>query len=99
MSTMQNTLTEPQRAALLRLIDIAKRHSGQPRHVANFLLAVTDAHQYGAWNPRDLLSVSTNIADDMVTVIAALAYYDFSVYDLGLQDDFKTIARQWRPES
>ncbi|WP_422656546.1 DUF7673 family protein [Noviherbaspirillum sp.] len=77
----------------------AQRHSGQPRHVANFLLVVTDAHQYGAWNPRYLLSVLINIADDMVTVVAALAYYDFSVYDLGLQDDFETIALQWRPES
>ncbi|HYD94739.1 MAG TPA: hypothetical protein VEC01_05385 [Noviherbaspirillum sp.] len=45
------------------------------------------------------MSVLINIADDMVTVVAALAYYDFSVYDLGLQDDFETIALQWRPES
>lgn len=94
---MQNTLTEAQLAALLRSIDIAKRDTGQPRRVANFLLALADARVYGGWNPRDLLGVSAHIADDMVTLIAAIAYYDFSAYELGLQDEFEAIARRWRP--
>jgi ParB family chromosome partitioning protein len=55
--------------ALERLLRIARQDTGQARRVANFLLARYNAEENGDWDPVDLWSVDTAIADDMLLVV------------------------------
>jgi hypothetical protein len=55
--------------ALGRLCAIAKRDTGQSRRVANFLLTWHNAGENGGWDPPDLWSVDTAIAEDMLAVL------------------------------
>jgi ParB family transcriptional regulator, chromosome partitioning protein len=52
-----------------RLLRITRQDTGQARRVANFLLARHNAEENGGWDPVDLWSVDTAIADDMLLVV------------------------------
>ena len=61
-----------QRAALERLIAIARSDTGQSRRVAGFLLAWWNAPECGGFDLTDLWAVDRSIAADMLTVFALL---------------------------
>jgi hypothetical protein len=84
--------------ALERLIDIAKRDTGQSRYVADFLLAWWNASNCGGFDLTSLWGVDTVIAADMVTVFGLIAKVYRYPDTLGYEADFKAIARAWRPE-
>lgn len=87
-----------EKAALERLIEIAKRDTGQSRRVANFLLAWWNAENCGSFDLTDLWGVDDAIAADMVTVFAFIAR-GYSYPDkLGYEDDFKSIVGAWRSQ-
>lgn len=99
LSTPVNRNLEPAEAdALTRLIDIAKRDTGQSRRVADFLLAWWNSGECGAFDLTNLWSVDAAIAADMVTVFAAVARVCSYPDSLGYEKDFKAIVRAWRPE-
>lgn len=92
------TVTASEASALERLIDIAKRDTGQSRRVADFLLAWWNAGSCGSFDLTNLWAVDATICDDMVTVFAVIAKTNKYPDSLGYADDFKTIVHAWRPE-
>lgn len=84
--------------ALERLIEIAKRDTGQSRRVADFLLAWWNAGSCGSFDLTNLWGVDSVIANDMVTVFGLIAKANKYPDSLGYGADFKAIVRAWRPE-
>lgn len=60
------------RAALERLIEVARSDTGQSRKVANFLLAWWNAKECGGFDLMDVWGVDPPIAADMLAVFALL---------------------------
>jgi hypothetical protein len=87
------------RAALDRLIQIAKGGTGQSRKVANFLLAWWNAEACGGFDLTDLWGVDAPIAADMVAVFAVLALCRHYPDSLGYGKQFEAIVSAWRPPS
>ena len=85
-------------AALRRLIEIAKRDTGQSRRVADFLLAWWNAAECGGFDLTNLFSVDGSIASDMMTVFALIARVHRYPDTLGFGKDFQAIVLEWRPE-
>jgi hypothetical protein len=95
-----STLTAPnaeEYAALMRLIKIAYRDTGQSGRVASFLLAWWNAAQQGGFDLTDLWSVDQEIQTDMLTVIGYIARCKHYPDTLGLKDEFARIIALWRP--
>ena len=85
-------------AALRRLIEIAKRDTGQSRRVADFLLAWWNAAECGGFDLTNLFAVDDAIAADMSTVFALIARVHRYPDTLGFGKDFQAIVLEWRPE-
>lgn len=91
-------LSDPERAALERLISLAKGNTGQSRRVADFLLAWWNSGTCGAFDLTTLWGVDDAIAADMVTVFSVIARINEYPDTLGYEAEFKVIIREWRPE-
>lgn len=87
--------SEKQLAALMRLIEIAKRDTGQSGRVAGFLLAWWNAHNCGGFDLTDFWSVDAEIAQDMITVLGLIIAS--RSYPQEFKDEFAQIIRIWRP--
>ena len=85
------------RAALERLLDIARGDTGQSRKVANFLLAWWNASECGGFDLTDVWGVDTAIAVDMLRGFAMLAACRQYPDALGYGKQFEAIVRMWRP--
>ncbi|BDD79953.1 hypothetical protein [Burkholderia phage FLC10] len=91
-------ISEAQREALERLLDIAQGDTGQSRRVADFLLAWWNAGSCGSYDITNGWAVDTAIAEDMCTVFR-LATFAYAYPDtLGYEKQFEAIVRAWRPE-
>lgn len=97
--------TDDERAALERLLKIAKSDTGQSERVANFLLAWWNATNCGGFDLTDLWGLDDEIAQDMATIFQFLMrrnmYPDALETESGCasyKDDFQTIIALWRPE-
>jgi hypothetical protein len=76
------------------LLRIARQGTGpRPRRVADFLLAWHNAEENGGWDPVDLWSVDTTIADDMLTVLRLVRESHRYPDALGFNEE---IAAVWR---
>ena len=95
---MSKPLFEDQAAyeALGRLLDIARRDTGQSRRVADFLLAWHNAEENGGWDPTDLWNVDTAIADDMLTVLRLIRESNRYPGDIGFEKEMQTVWQTWR---
>jgi ParB/RepB/Spo0J family partition protein len=86
--------------ALNRLIDIARRETGQSKRVADFLLAWWNATSCGGFDLSDLWGVDIEIADDMVEVIGLIrrnrSYPD--ALNTPVHEAFKELVKIWRPQ-
>lgn len=91
-------MRDEERAALERLLVIAKSDTGQARRVADFLLAWWNASKLGKFDLTDLWTVDSIIATDMVTVFGLVARVHSYPDQLGYSDQFDVIVRAWRPE-
>ncbi len=87
-----------QKAALERLIKIARGDTGQSRMTAEFLLSWWNAASCGGFDLTTLWGVDTQIAADMVTVFALVANSRNYPDDLGYGEEFRQIVHAWRPE-
>lgn len=59
--------------ALNRLIEVAKRDTGQARRVANLLLAWFNAKTYGGFDLTDLWSIDEEVVADIVLVLQLIS--------------------------
>lgn len=86
--------------ALNRLIEIARRDTGQSKRVADFLLAWWNATSCGGFDLSDLWGVDLEIADDMVEVIGLIrrsrSYPD--ALSTPAHEAFKELVKIWRPQ-
>lgn len=87
-----------EKAALERLIEIARRDTGQSRRVADFLLAWWNAGQCGGFDLTTAWGVDDAIAADMVTVFGLIVRVNKYPDTLGYEAEFNAIVREWRPE-
>jgi hypothetical protein len=83
-----------EKAALERLIEIARRDTGQSRRVADFLLAWWNAGACGSFDLTTLWGVDDAIAADMVTVFGLIARVNKYPDALGYETEFKAIVRK-----
>ncbi|HWE53628.1 MAG TPA: hypothetical protein VG273_27815 [Bryobacteraceae bacterium] len=84
---------------IARLIEIARRDTGQSRKVADFLLAWHNATENGGWDITDLWSVDEQIAADMLTVLEYVASNPGKYpSDIGFEREIEIIWRLWRGE-
>ena len=86
------------RAALERLLAVARGDTGQSRKVANFLLAWWNAGECGGFDLTDVWGVDAPIAADMVTVFALLSQCRSYPDALGYGKRFEAIVHTWRCE-
>lgn len=91
-------MSAAERAALERLIEIAKRDTGQSETVADFLLAWWNAPDLGGFNLARLWAVDTSITNDMLTVCALISRASAYPNEIGYEEDFRTIVRVWRAD-
>jgi hypothetical protein len=91
-------MTDAERAALERLIRIAKADTGQSRRVADLLLAWWNAGSCGSFDLTALWALGDAITADIATVFAFIARVGKHPDSLGHEADFKAIVRAWRPE-
>src|SRR5213083_156854 len=82
--------------ALGRLLRIASQDTGQARRVADFLLAWHNAAENGGWDPVDLWSVDTAIADDMLLVLRLIRQSHHYPGDIGFRKEIETVWELWR---
>lgn len=97
-SRPNNDMTPGQKAALERLIEIAKNDTGQSRRVADFLLSWWNAANCGKFDLTEIWGVDDAIAGDMVTVFGLVANCNKYPDKLGYEKDFVAIVKAWRPE-
>ena len=83
--------------ALQRLVQIAKRDTGQSRLVASFLLSWLDAESYGGFDLTDVWPLDEGIAADIVVVLRLISKNTGKDPEaFGLKDEFKAIVAQHR---
>jgi hypothetical protein len=90
-------MNDLERAALERLIRIAKGDTGQSRRVADFLLAWWNADNCGGFDLTHLWALDDAITADITAVFAFIARVSQYPDTLGYGADFKTIVHEWRP--
>lgn len=91
-----NTVVSEGAAALARLIPIALRDTGQSRRVADFLLAWQHAQENGGWDPTDLWSIDSAIAEDIIAAIKLLCAVRRYPGDLGFQREIERMWELWK---
>jgi hypothetical protein len=85
-------------AALKRLIEIAKRDTGQSSKVADFLLAWWNGEECGRFDFRTMWGVDSAIVNDMAIVFAWIGHNQHYPDQLGYGRDFEFLVRHWRPQ-
>jgi hypothetical protein len=90
-------MTPHQKAALDRLLCVARADSNQSRVVANFLLAWWSSVEFGAFNLREFSLVDTDIALDMIEICRLIACADSYGETYGYDNKFTVIIKKWRP--
>lgn len=83
--------------ALLRLLDVAYRDTGQSRRVASFLLAWWNADTCGGFDLTDLWGLDQSLREDMVRVFTFVAFDQHYPDTLGWRQEFGIVLRRWRP--
>lgn len=91
-------LSELESGSLKRLIEHAKRDTGQSRRIADFLLAWWNPAQCGGFDFTAMWGCDQAITEDMITVFTFIAKNNTYPDALGFDSDFAAIIREWRPE-
>lgn len=82
--------------AILRLLEVAKRDTGQSRRCADFLLAWWNAKSNGGFDLTDSWSCDLQIRKDMLTVFHYILIHNDYPTVFGLGDEFEALVRLWR---
>ena len=83
--------------ALLRLLEVAYRDTGQSRRVAAFLLAWWNADTCGGFDLTDMWGLDLSLRNDIVRVFQFIAFDQHYPDSLGWRHEFGTVLRRWRP--
>lgn len=83
--------------ALLRLLEVAYRDTGQSRRVASFLLAWWNADTCGGFDLTNLWGLDQSLREDIVRVFAFVAFDQHYPDTLGWRQEFGVVLRRWRP--
>jgi hypothetical protein len=95
---VRRKVTEPEHAALLRLLKVASSNTGQSRRVADFLLAWWNAASCGSFDLTTAWSLDTALVDDVITVFGLAVRCGSYPDTLGYAEMFGEVIAQWRPE-
>lgn len=104
LQTKGNDMTDiftAERDALNRLINIAKKDTGQSRRVADFLLSWWNAQSCGGFDLTDLWAVDEQIEQDMMDVIRLISRcrsYPDSLLEGKYKSEFEILISLWRPK-
>ena len=96
--TPHPAVTLLEHAAILRLLDIAARDTGQSRRVADFLLAWWNAGACGGFDFTNLWALDSEIAADIVITVGLIARCHSYPDTLGYAPRFARVVAAWRPE-
>jgi hypothetical protein len=91
-----NSIPPRHKEALERLIQIARRDTGQSRIVANFLLAWWNAAECGGFDLTDLWGLDAAIAADLLMVFALVTVCRHYPDTLGYKKQFEALVHAWR---
>ena len=91
-------MTDAERMALQRLLDIARGDTGQSRRVADFLLAWWNAGSCGSFDITTAWGCDEAIQDDMIAVFGLAVRCNTYPDRLGFEQEFTNVVRAWRPE-
>lgn len=94
----KDLISTEQKAALDRLVQIAKSDSGGGRRVADFLLAWWNAAECGSFDMTNLWGVDPYVASDTVKVFELISLNHKYPDQLGYEKDFGHIVAVWRTE-
>ncbi len=97
-TTLHLCLSEDQRAALERLLQIALGCTGQSKKVANFLPAWWNAEECGGFDLTDLWGLDRSIVEDILKVFALVAQRSHYPDVLGYGPQFSEVVKAWRPK-
>lgn len=90
------------KAAVNRLIELARSDTGQSARVTNFLLAWWDGDQWGHFPMTDLFGVDREVAADMAIVFEFLGQHGGAVYINAFGDQYRDqmadLIERWRPD-
>jgi hypothetical protein len=81
--------------ALARLLEIARRGTGQSRRVADFLLAWHNSEENGGWNPYDLWSLDDSICNDIILTLSLIRMGNYPE-NLGFGTEISQVWALWR---
>ncbi len=85
-----------ERAALDRLVEIAKHDSGGSRRVADFLLSWSNPGACGKFDPTDTWYLDQAVCKDILMVFAVLMRLRVYPDSLGYGAEFRQIQALWR---
>ena len=85
--------------AILRLLAVAKRDTGQSRRCADFLLAWWNSEANGGFALTDIWGCDRQIREDMLAVFAFITWnHEYpTIFKLG--EEFEALVGQWRGKS
>lgn len=98
MPALHPKVTVKEHEALIRLLDIAVRDTGQSRRVADFLLAWWNAGICGGFDITAAWSLDDSIAEDVIAVFGLAVRSNSYPDTLGYGEKFKRAVNAWRPE-
>jgi hypothetical protein len=82
--------------AILRLLAVAKRDTGQSTICANFLLSWWNSQANGGFDLTDMWGCDRQIREDMLTVLAFIAWnHEYPTF-FKLGAEFEALVGQWR---
>lgn len=97
MITDQGTVIDSDtRDALERLIAFAMTDTDQGAHVADLLLAWSDAHVNGGFDLQSFWRIDHALVLDSLSLITWIGHNWRYPEQLGYSDQFKAIRKQWR---
>lgn len=77
--------------ALERLFRIAMSDTGQPRRVANFLLAWHNTAENGGWDPIELWNVDDAVADNIFSALRLIRDRHAYAEELGFRSQMQAV--------
>jgi hypothetical protein len=93
---LETTLDPVTQNALLHLLSLAERDTGQSRKAANFLLAWWNAVENGGFDLTDLYGLNQESASACAVLFGWLAKHDDTPKKLGYGTRFEALALKWR---
>ena len=87
-------ITEAERQAIRRLVEVAKGDTGGSRDCAQFLLAWRDFGVHGGFDPRILWSLDFKLKADVLAILTMLSRHAVYPDDESFGDEFSEVIQR-----